>query len=334
MCWRNFRYFLLLLFLNGCVSLEPYIIDNEQLREVTEDLRVKATELQIERTLYVNNLGYKLLKVLKETKTQYPYLGILVSSLDKYLAKIYGLGEDEERLIIYGVVKDSPAYKAGLKAGDLLISINSQEVTPYRYPRLIAQLPVDRKVMVEVERGGKRVSFAFYPERVSWRIDFLVVPEDRVNAAAFSGGVAVTSGLLNFIKNEDELAIVLGHELAHLVKGHILKKSGLEILSTIATLLLTRELETPQARDTTEILGRAFSMYFSRDFEREADYYGTIFAYKAGFDVERGIEIWERLAIELPQTLNSDFLASHPTSSERLLGLRKIVEEIKNNPEE
>jgi len=320
----------------SCVSVGPYITKDE-FNKVEEDLRVKALGVKIERTIYVNNIGYKLLKSLNSQEKKYPFLGILVTNLNKYTAKIFGKIPDEGKVIVYGLIKGSPAEKSGLKIGDIILTINNREVLPSNFYSLVRGLTLNKPCRIFVERDFDYREITVYPEALPYYVNFLVVESPDINASAFSGGVAVTYGLLSFIKNDDELAIVLGHELAHLIKGHILKSEGVGILFSALALAFGRNVDIPQSQELGRLLGRIFQAKFSRDFEREADFIGTLIAYQGGFDISKGIDIWERMAIEIPGSLSSNFLANHPTSGERLLRIKKIAEKIRNkeiNPQD
>jgi len=326
----------IILVITGCVSTGPYI-DRDEFNRLEEDLRTKALRTKIERTIYVNNIGYRLLRSLNLQGKKYPFLGVLVADLNKYTAKIFGKIPEEGRVIVYGLIKGSPAEKSDLKIGDIILTINSQEVSPSNFYSLVRGLSLNKPCRIFVERDGDYREIIIYPEALPYYINFLVVESPDINASAFRGGVAVTYGLLNFIKNDDELAIVLGHELAHLIKGHILKSEGTSILFSALALAFSKNVDIPQSKDLGRLLGRIFQAKFSRDFEREADFIGTLIAYQGGFDISKGIDIWERMAIEIPASLSSDFLASHPTSGERLLRIKKIVEKIRNkeiNPQD
>jgi len=328
---RNCKFIIISMFLfAGCATVGPYV-DYQELRGMNYDLRIKALKLRIKRSIYVNDIGFKLLDSLPERPGKsYGYLGILATSLDKYVARIFGKISDEDRVIIYGFAGDSPAEKAGLKEGDIIFKVNNMEISSYNFGSVVTTMKPAVAYRFEVERNNDILEFDVYPRRVAYRINFLVVAAQEVNAAAFPGGVAVTYGLLNFIKDDDELGIVLGHELAHLIKGHILKSQGLDLITAILAAALGKNVDIPQSGELGRLLGSAFSAGFSRDFEREADFLGTLLAYKAGFDIDKGIYVWERFAVELPQSLDTNFLAGHPTSSERLLRIEKITEGIKN----
>jgi len=312
------------------VTTGPYIEDQE-VRKVDESLRIKALELKIERSIHVSNAGFKLLKNLASNeKKPYGYLGILVTSIDKYVARIYQRTKNENKVIIYGLVEDSPAKSAGLEVGDVILRMNGKRVTPDNFGSLIKKAKPESSFWIKVDRNDQIKEFILRPKKVYYPVSFLVVDSQDVNAGAFPGGVAVTYGLLNFVKNDDELAIVLGHELAHLVRGHILKSQGFDLLTVILAAVMQTTVDVPQSGDLGQVLGSAFSARFSREFEREADFLGTLLAHKSGFDIEQGVGIWERFAIELPKSLDTGFLTTHPTSSERLVRIKKITEQIKN----
>ncbi|MBN2120583.1 MAG: M48 family metalloprotease [Candidatus Omnitrophica bacterium] len=328
---RDYRFIITAVFLFlGCASTGPSI-DNQELKRLNEDLKTRAVELKIERSIYVNDIGFKLFKDLPfQEKKSYAYLGILAAPLDNYLASIFDKEADEDRVIIYGLVKDSAAEDAGLKAADIIFTIDGRKATVYNYDSLLKSLKPEQLCRIEVEREAGTKDFYIYPQRVPYYINFLVVESADVNAAAFSGGVAVTYGLLNFIDNDDELGIALGHELAHLIRGHILKSQGIDLVFSALVFALGKNVDIPQSGDMGQVLGSAFSASFSRDFEREADFLGTLLAYKSGFDIRKGTYIWERFAVELPKSLDTNFLSTHPTSSERLLRIRTIVDQIES----
>jgi predicted Zn-dependent protease len=62
---------------------------------------------------------------------------------------------------------------------------------------------------------------------------------------------------------------------------------------------------------------------FDRDQEREADLHSLVWARRAGFDVSAVTDLWRRMAIEIPESVESGFLSSHPSSAERLLSLER-----------
>jgi len=251
-----------------------------------------------------------------DTRGKFGGLGIEISIRDGLLTVISPLA-------------DTPAWRAGIKAGDIILKIDNHFLSGARDYYRYLKREKTKLWRFRVRRGGKIVSFFCRPLKVGYFIRFGVVSSERVNAAAGEGLVVVTYGLLNFAKNDDELAVVIGHEMAHIAKGHLLKRQGLGLVAALISWGLAQNV--PQGGEIGRQLGDIFNAKFSRDFEREADYFGVIFAYLGGFDVKRGIAIWERFAIELPQSLNASLLADHPTTTERLLRVKELAKKLEEN---
>ena len=163
------------------------------------------------------------------------------------------------------------------------------------------------------------------------KITFEMVDDQSVNAAATTNKVMVTYGLMRFIKSDDELAVVLGHELAHITKGHLKKSMAKSILLDLPFTVLgvLADSQVTGTGQAVSLLGSAFSQKFNRDYEREADVYGIKYAYESGYDIEAGVNIWERFAVEVPKSMTRSLFNSHPSSPERLIRIRKIVEALK-----
>ena len=71
-----------------------------------------------------------------------------------------------------------------------------------------------------------------------------------------------------------------------------------------------------------------FSRKYSRDLERESDYFGLLYTKNAGYDYEQASGVWERFAIEVPRSMAQNFLNTHPTSPEGMVRIEKIVAEL------
>lgn len=127
-----------------------------------------------------------------------------------------------------------------------------------------------------------------------------------VNAYATGKSIIVTTGMMDFTKNDKELALVVGHELAHNTMGHVRKIIQNTILSGFAT------------RTT-------------RPFEAEADYVGLYYMARAGYAVD-GVEMfWQRLGTQYPKSIVRE--KTHPVTPSRLLSIRLAAQEIKSKQE-
>jgi beta-barrel assembly-enhancing protease len=151
---------------------------------------------------------------------------------------------------------------------------------------------------------------------------------DLVNAWTDGKTVAITRGMMRFIKSDDELAVVLAHEMAHAYRGHmdyLRARYALGLLLEIPALIFGGQVAGQAAR----LLVEAATKKFDRDQEREADLFGLTWMHKAGFDPSVAKDLFRRMAIEMPESTEQGFLSSHPTSAERFLSMERIAEALK-----
>ena len=148
---------------------------------------------------------------------------------------------------------------------------------------------------------------------------------DIINAFADGKQVTVTRGMMRFVRDDLELAVVIGHELAHNSMGHVQKQMGNQMLGTLVDIMAAM-----RGVNTQGLFGSAAGLVFSKDFEAEADYVGLYFSARAGYDIDKAPNFWRRMAAANPGSIQQrGFGASHPSTPERFLALEKIVEEIK-----
>lgn len=318
----------------GCAVTGPYVSE-EEIRQASEDLKVKSLKFQIDYLTRVNNIGYKLIFSLPEEdrKGNFVFSGLLLSGLDRYLARLYQLPVDKG-VVVIGLVENSPAKKGGIQAGDLLKKIDGlpiYELSDVAY--IFNHKAPNQKLELSVVRSGIAMNFDFRLISKPLDVAFRMVDDQEVNAGASPDLVAVTYGLMRFVKSDDEIAVVLGHELAHIAKGHHLKESGIGLLSMLAGIAagIGANKVSPGSGDIVmRSVSSAFNARFSQDFEREADYFGLKYVQLSGFDIEAGVDVWERFAIEVPQSMTRNFFNTHPSSPERMLRLKKIIQELKS----
>lgn len=139
----------------------------------------------------------------------------------------------------------------------------------------------------------------------------------QLNAFAMPGGmVGVYTGLLGVADTQDELATVLGHELAHLTQDHIMKRArhqrradALGILGSAATGL------PGMVQDATTLM---MSLPYSRKQESEADRVGLHYMAEAGFDPRQSLDLWKKMRAKNRGNQPPEFLSDHPADDERL----------------
>jgi predicted Zn-dependent protease len=179
-----------------------------------------------------------------------------------------------------------------------------------------------------VQRVGEKVALAadrLYPEAVRgymWKFA-LIKDDDMVNAWALPGGkCAVYTGLLPVAKNEDGLAIVMAHEVAHVIARHGAERASRSMMgvAVVAGMAMT----DMNKRDKLIVLGAyglGLALPFSRTQESEADQLGLYIAADAGFDPREAIPLWRRMGKE-NNGAPPEFMSTHPSSKTRIQQLR------------
>jgi len=162
-----------------------------------------------------------------------------------------------------------------------------------------------------------------------------VVENDEWNAvAAPNFSIYVFSGLLRDM-DDDEVAIVVGHELAHATYEHSRRQyernSLVQTGAAVAAALAARTIDDQRLNELTRFGAAATAMtlvnVYSREHEDQADRVGLRYAYEAGYDVAKGPALWKRFAGkygETPQAVNF-FLGSHSRASKRAKLLQQEI---------
>ena len=137
--------------------------------------------------------------------------------------------------------------------------------------------------------------------------------------------------MIEFAKDNNELALVIGHELAHGTADHLLKAWTTTAGYAVAGAGIDLAIEGLTGLRTdlfTEGMARKGQRTFSQPFEAEADYLGIYFAARAGYDMSKVADFWRRLGIEYPEAIHANEISSHPSTVERFIRIEKAREEI------
>ena len=195
-------------------------------------------------------------------------------------------------------------------------------------------LVLDPGINAKVNEIGERIvegAGLRYPG-IDW--EFIVIDSpDEVQAVALPGGkVAVFSGLLDHLGSDDDLAVVVGHEIAHLASNHQIEEKNRAFWGTLANVAvialdLSGEIESPfYNKSLTElsldVTGDILRGY-SRRSEREADFVGLFFAALAGFDPTAGVEVWQRINAIGSANQPPAYYSTHPPEELRLTLMRE-----------
>ena len=173
-------------------------------------------------------------------------------------------------------------------------------------------------------------------ENFQW--EYILVDNKKIkNAWCMPGGkIAVFSGILDVAKNEDGLAAIMGHEIAHAVAKHSVERMSQAMAVNVGTQVADIFLGGTINR-TRNTVGRATGMDifqlgimnpFGRKQETEADYLGLIFSSLSGFNIKESVKLWERMKEANKGKEPPQFLSTHPSSSKRIENLEGWINKI------
>lgn len=221
-------------------------------------------------------------------------------------------------------LKGSPGAAAGIQPGDVVESFEG--MTRGEIAGVVPKKDRTIPVTLHVRRAGEVRTVTVQPELIC-DYPLAVTMQEIVNAFADGKKVVVTSGMMKFVESDDELALVLGHELAHNTMGHLDKKKGNEFVGVLlgATLgVLSGGLATGSIMDSSAAAGRAA---FSQEFEGEADYVGVYHAARAGYRVADAAALWRRMGEANPTSIHLEG-SSHPSTAKRFLAIEAAAAEV------
>jgi membrane-associated protease RseP (regulator of RpoE activity) len=310
-------FFFTFLFISGCASTNTGPpLSQDELRKLEEEIETLATEIYINDSVMVWKVGFNVLSILPEgVFKKRAVIGALIVDNTEDIARFYKL-PTEEGCVVIGIMDGYIADLAGIRQGDIIKVIGGEKIKDSSHVTFEA----GKASTVIVERTGTRLSFNVKPKEIPY-VRIRLKQTGKINAYAKFTGIQFTTGMVHFVEDDDELAIIMGHELAHLTSKHLPKN-----ISMAALCGTLGGLTGPFAPLTTQALYAPYS----RKNEREADYIGLIYAHNAGYDIEKGAVLWKRFALEIPKSRSKSFLRSHPASPERILRVRKVVELIKS----
>ena len=159
---------------------------------------------------------------------------------------------------------------------------------------------------------------------------FFVLETETVNAfAAPTGPIYVTTGMLDILESDDELAAILGHELSHSERKHARRQYERSRETGVFGLLVTVATGVPWAQLGSSILSTVMARGYSRASELEADRDGMMMAYAAGYAPEDFLLVQEKLKAlsEQKRGGGANWLRTHPRGDKRLKQLREVLDD-------
>ncbi|MDL2305201.1 M48 family metallopeptidase [Bacteroides sp. OttesenSCG-928-D19] len=161
--------------------------------------------------------------------------------------------------------------------------------------------------------------------------EFHLVQDATPNAFCMPGGkIVVNEGILPYTKDENGLAVVLGHEVAHAVANHSSERISQQLLINYGGVALGALLQN-KSELTQNIASQVYGLGsqvgvvlpYSRLNENEADHMGLVFTAMAGYDPRSAIPFWQRMQQAGAST--PEFLSTHPSDATRIKKLNELM---------
>jgi predicted Zn-dependent protease len=190
----------------------------------------------------------------------------------------------------------------------------------------------DKDRVAQLQRVGERISKVVFWDMpdADWEFVVFDVPTE-VNAFAMGGGkVGVFSGLFKIIENDDQLASVIAHEIAHVTAKHIHEQLSREMMVNAGGLVGGVALMGAGANVLTSqglmnvygLTAGVSGLAFSRKHELEADYIGLMYMARAGYNPEESPKVFDKLdEIAASMPAQPAILSTHPSNPERITAL-------------
>lgn len=154
------------------------------------------------------------------------------------------------------------------------------------------------------------------------RFNFYTIKSEEVNAFALPGGfIFLTDSILKLCnRDEDEIAFIVCHEMAHVIKGHAMERILAQYsINTLAGLVRTTGMMQNAAK---QLATKYLTSSYSRDNEFEADLLGTKLMLKCGYKREGAVKLLERLRQNDVSSIS--YFSSHPEIDRRKLEVQKF----------
>lgn len=230
----------------------------------------------------------------------------------------------------------------------LLVSdqeVLSSSLTQYNDYIKTAKKSTNANKSAMVTRVGKRIAAATEDylrangmadevKNFSW--EFNLVNDPQVNAFCMPGGkIVVYEGLLPLVSSDDELAVVIGHEVAHAVAKHSNERMSQQLMAQYGAAILgaavsNKSAAVQQAANTVYGVGAQYGVMlpFSRKHESEADYMGLVFMTMAGYNPDVAVNFWQKMSAGKSGS-TPEFMSTHHSDATRIAEIKKVLPAIK-----
>ena len=194
---------------------------------------------------------------------------------------------------------------------------------------------VVKKIAAATETYLKNNGMADEVKNFAW--EFNLVQDKQVNAFCMPGGkIVVYEELMKIVSSEDELAVVVGHEVAHAVAKHSNERMSQQLMAQYGAAIVgaavqNRSASVQNVANTVYGLGAQYGVMlpFSRKHETEADYMGLVFMTMAGYNPDTAVSFWKKMSAS-GSGQTPEFMSTHPSDARRIADIEAALPSIKS----
>jgi len=261
-----------------------------------------------------------------------PLLGFTAKNRYSYPAELAPAVESalklDDRLRVMQVLDGSGAMRAGIRPGDILQSVQEQPL-----PRglqaeneaarmLLPMLKNTSDIAISVLRGERPIRLTI-PLTAACAFSMEIGHASQVNAYADGRRIMITTGLLDFLASDEELAVILAREIAHNVLQHATSQQMTAAVASMIDALL------PLKPDTAALVGRGGLRPMSAKADQEADRLAMYLLVRAGYDPAATERTMEKIAQAYPASQTNIYTSLHPWTPERRQSIQAVLSEIR-----
>ena len=199
------------------------------------------------------------------------------------------------------------------------------------------KLSTDKEQTAMIKRCGARIQKAVetyfqskgqMAQLAGYEWEFNLIESKELNAWCMPGGkVVVYTGILPVTGDENGLAVVRGHEIAHALREHARERIAKTELTRLGASLLSEFVGGGKYSGVFSAGGQLMTLKFSRDDETEADSVGLELAARAGYDPRAGISLWKKMT-SANKGAPPQWLSTHPSGKNRIEEIERHLPEV------
>jgi predicted Zn-dependent protease len=193
-----------------------------------------------------------------------------------------------------------------------------------------ALAPSGHPQLQRLRRIAQRIiphAVAWNPRARDWQWEVNLIGSQQINAFCMPGGkIAFYTGILDQLQlTDDEVAMIMGHEMAHALREHARERMGKSAATNIGAGLLSQLLGLGNLGQTVAGMGvELINLRFGREDESEADLVGMELGARAGFDPRAGITLWQKMAAA-NKGAPPQWLSTHPAGNTRIADMERTM---------